>query len=336
VKKREPTWVQVRSLAGNADTVFSLATTSKEDLIASCARDGSVRVWNRATGVCLKQWCIPEGWMLQVRFLNDGRAIAGGSPKKCMLWDVESGAVLATFPGDRVSIGARPGGSVLALGSAQGELALFDSHSLKVLGRLALFDGATHAITMNGEESTILASGGGTIASVNIVERKINWTAKGHAAGVSMSCILTDAALGFVVSCGYDGTARVWEFASGSPIAELKHEGGVAGGALSPDGRLLFTHGTKNLVWETGSWTLKQTLPKGTVTKSLYSPDGASLITSGLDGSIRIWDSYSGAPLGVLPASRKRLHDILLCDDGQELICCGDDPKCSVWRNVPT
>ena len=57
----------------------------------------------------------------------------------------------------------------------------------------------------------------------------------------------------FVVTASWDGTARVWEAATGKAIGEpLRHEKAVRSAAFSPDGRFVVTasgDGTAR-VWE--------------------------------------------------------------------------------------
>ncbi len=60
----------------------------------------------------------------------------------------------------------------------------------------------------------------------------------------------------YVVSGSDDGTARVWEAASGKEIARMTHD--------------------------------------GTVTSVAFSPDGKYVVSGSVDGTARVWEAASG------------------------------------------
>jgi WD40 repeat protein len=53
-------------------------------------------------------------------------------------------------------------------------------------------------------------------------------------------------------------------------------------------------------IWDTATGERVATLG-GQITSARFSPDGRLLVTGSYDGSARIWDPVSGAPLAVLP-----------------------------------
>ena len=101
-----------------------------------------------------------------------------------------------------------------------------------------------------------------------------------------------------IVTGSSDGTARVWDAASGLDLLCLKgHTGVVSSVAVTPDGRRIVTgsfDGTAK-VWDTVDDRNLLTLKghPGPIWCVAITPDGQRLITGGDDGTIRIWEAAS-------------------------------------------
>lgn len=79
-----------------------------------------------------------------------------------------------------------------------------------------------------------------------------------------------------------DKTARLWEAATGKPLATLPHEGEVRAVAFSPDGRTIFTGGFGAWLWEAATGKLIGSLrSKNFVNGVAFSPDSQSVVLSG-------------------------------------------------------
>ena len=66
---------ETRTLSGHDDSVRSVAFSPFGDLLASAAKDGTVRLWNWRTGAELKKQTLgpTNGSIAQVTFTPDGR-----------------------------------------------------------------------------------------------------------------------------------------------------------------------------------------------------------------------------------------------------------------------
>jgi len=72
--------------------------------------------------------------------------------------------------------------------------------------------------------------------------------------------------------------------------------------SFSPDGSALVTTGdarAPGYVWDTTKWRVVSSLSGHTdaITDVSYSTDGSRVATSSLDGTVRLWDTQSGALL---------------------------------------
>jgi WD40 repeat protein len=112
-----------------------------------------------------------------------------------------------------------------------------------------------------------------------------------HEHGVS-AAVFSPADGRSLATASRDGTARVWEAASGRLVARLPHEGEVIALAFSPDGRYLATgsyDGTAR-IWEAASGhEVVRVQHDGPVEAVGFSPAGDLLVTTSVDGSARIW-----------------------------------------------
>ena len=102
-----------------------------------------------------------------------------------------------------------------------------------------------------------------------------------------------------------DGTARLWDPATGEHLRTLTgHTGVVTGVAFSPDGRLLATASCDETarLWDpaTGEHLRTLTGHTGAVCGVAFSPDGRLLATASGDGTARLWDPATGEHLRTL------------------------------------
>ena len=80
-------------------------------------------------------------------------------------------------------------------------------------------------------------------------------------------------------------------------------------GAFNRDGTRLVTTGVDATVWDTATGRPVTSLRghRGPVTSVAYSPDGERIITGGEDRTVRLWDSETWLPAGVVRGFRDRV-----------------------------
>lgn len=118
-----------------------------------------------------------------------------------------------------------------------------------------------------------------------------------------------------------DGTARVWDAATGTTIHILRgHEDWIGGTAWSPESRYLTTSSTDRtaIVRDTTDGTAVTTLRGHLdyVWKGHWSPDGRRLVTGSRDRTIRLWDPFDATELAVLAGHEERVQDVAWSPDG--------------------
>ena len=94
--------VEVRAI-GKPAARFDLPMLSKQQ--ASGSLDNTVRLWDTATGACVRKLEGHSGWVLSVCFSPDGRRLASSSLDNTVrLWNMETGACVKTLEGHGGSV----------------------------------------------------------------------------------------------------------------------------------------------------------------------------------------------------------------------------------------
>jgi hypothetical protein len=134
---------------------------------------------------------------------------------------------------------------------------------------------------------------------------------------------------------------RLWDVATGmerrTPLAGLELGGHLARGLdLSPDGRTLAAR-TCLLESATGGGRILLTGHTNDVDAVAFAPDGRTLATGSMDGTVRLWDLPSGKEIGRLGeevprfAGRGWVLAVAFSPDGRALVSGGLDRKAFVW-----
>jgi WD40 repeat protein len=136
-----------------------------------------------------------------------------------------------------------------------------------------------------------------------------------------------------VVTAGQDGTARVWDAATGRQVLVLRHRGPVLQASFSPDGRLILTasaDGTARL-WDAADGTQRAVLEHdGPVRKASFSHDGTLVVTASDDGTARVWRTENGASV-VVERMRGRVVDAAISPDNRFLAAAGGGSQARIW-----
>ncbi|RAH73361.1 WD40 repeat domain-containing protein [Aspergillus aculeatinus CBS 121060] len=184
----------MRSLPAHSDPVGGIDVVWDGTLIASCATDGLIRIWDTASGQCLRTLVHEDNPpVTAVKFSPNGKYVLAWTLDDCVrLWDYVAGRCIKTYQGHSNRKYSLQGG----FGTYGGESGNGSGSGMPV-----------YAFAVSGSED-------GAVLCWDVVSKQVLQRIEGHT-GVVLgvdTCSLGGARL--MVSCGLDGTVRVWEEAS--------------------------------------------------------------------------------------------------------------------------
>jgi WD40 repeat protein len=141
---------------------------------------------------------------------------------------------------------------------------------------------------------------------------------------------------GRIVTASLDGTAQLWDAATGEPLAILQgHRDAVFSAAFAPDGRRVVTaslDGTARL-WDAATGEPLAILEGhgGRVLSADFAPDGGRIVTASDDGTARLWDAATGEPLAALEGHGDPVFSAAFAPDSGRIVTASLDGTARLW-----
>lgn len=139
-----------------------------------------------------------------------------------------------------------------------------------------------------------------------------------------------------LVTASYDGTARIWDAATGRQRLVLRgHSGPVMSAVFSPHGRRIATASFDKTarIWDaaTGKMLVILAGHAARVRSAAFSPDGRQLVTASYDHTARIWDAASGRQIRILSGHSALVTSAAFSCDGRRIVTASYDKTARVW-----
>ncbi|HEX4945411.1 MAG TPA: TIR domain-containing protein, partial [Blastocatellia bacterium] len=161
-------------------------------------------------------------------------------------------------------------------------------------------------------------------------------TLKGHSDSVWSVAFSPDGRM--LASGSWDGSAKLWEVASGQEKATLTGYGySVESVVFSPDGRTLASGSGDNRIrtitlWDVASGQWKATLQghADSISSVAFSPDGRTLASGSRDKMIKLWEVASGREKATFKGHTFSVSPVAFSPDGRTL-ASSDDKMIKLW-----
>lgn len=272
----------------------------EEKQIASSSADGTIRLWNMATGKTVRQFVLPTqgltGYALAIA--PDGRRLVVGGYAGIWEFDLNTGSPTRELKGHRGWVRAlayTPDGQRLLSSADDGAIVMWSPQAVEASARL-----------------------------------------EGHRGGVLALAISSDGT--YALSGGRDGTVRLWDLRTLQPLKTcVGHEGWVEAVAFGADHRHAHSSGRDGrvLMWDMNTAAITREMNHGEWVHALTcSRDGKMVCSAGKNGRIIFWDAISGRERARLSGHTSDVLALALSSNGQHLVSASHDNTLLIWRSA--
>ncbi|MCA9164692.1 MAG: protein kinase, partial [Planctomycetales bacterium] len=317
-----------RLLATCPSDVYQIRFSRNGDRLAAACKDGIARIYECEGWSPVAEIETGQGELNGVSFSPDASRLAtAGDDGTAVVWRVEDGQRLLTIPAlPRLAFQAlfSPDGKTIVTCGESPVIGLWDSETGESLGSLLGHEKPVEAIAISPDGRWLAsASSDRTTKLWNLAELKLerNWSQhENRATTIAFSGDGQRLAAGTV-----EGNAIVWDVESRKRLLDVQHLDGVQSVTFSPNGQSLLVSDRSGAarLWPIDSQlaplaqpdTLAWQAHEGRTWSAAYSADGEFAVTSGADGSIRLW-RLSGAAVRVIRGSfANPFVDISIADE---------------------
>jgi serine/threonine protein kinase len=291
---KEPASIsQVRGHNGGARGV---AFTDDGRWLVTSGADGTVKVWDAASGGLLRTIVLEEGPATALAVLGR-RAVTGHTSGAAVLWDLDRG--------ERVALFRRNEANIWSVGFA-GDPA--------------------HVLTASHDWAITLWSTSDSVVPLNVFE--------GHESAAQ--AVAYSARGPFIASGSADRTVKLWSPSTLSVIRTYRgNRDFVTNLAFSPDGKILASASLEGGIrlWSTSSHRLYRVLAehKGRIGGLAFSPSGEFLASSGEDGTVRLWDFRRGRTVRIYGSGGPAVKSLAFSPDGRRIAAASEDGQVRLW-----
>ncbi len=326
------------TLRGHLKDVRDVAFSADGKRFVSGSDDGTAKLWRITPGAETASLHLDEFEQENLNCLavggQENALVIGSSDGKLVLLDPVTKEVLQLSSGHAGclrSVTFNPDGTLVAIGCGHAFQGTVGRHS----------DGTRFRKPDPGSppESGVIK-----LLDARTLETVREFT--GHTSPVSNVRFSPDGTK--LLSSSSDRTLRMWHVQTGSLLYTTELVTSAVSAAFSADGLWVATGNLDGTIqiWEAETGTEAKSLsghrdpgddgqqrrPRGVYINSiLFHPTGSTLVTAGVDGSIRQWDIETGEEIARLVGHAGSVHSIAMTADGDRLASGGSDNTVRLW-----
>lgn len=311
-------------------------------LVASAGEDGSIRLWEVASGKEIQTFTNRRESVSSLACSPDGAHLVSVSQEgKVRVWAIRTGKEIHTFEPSKIarpvlcSVAFSPDGALLAAAGHDGVIHLWDTKTWKERDGLVGHRDwiSSVAFAPNGK---MLASWdkGGTIRLFGLASGKELHALRHETEGTHSTVALSPNS-NLLVSAGVDQKVRVWDVQTGRQVEEKNHGTTVLFATFGLDNKLLCSVGNQGLVQEWQKpfgerhWTMEH---KSWVHAVAFSSDKRFAVSGAVnDGRVRVWDLAKRKEVRSFGGHQDHVRALVFLDD-KRVATAGHDKSVRIWE----
>ncbi|KAK6608443.1 NACHT and WD40 domain protein [Botrytis cinerea] len=286
ISRTQSNWSStLQTLEGHSDWVDSVTFSSDGTKLASGSSDGTIRLWDTATGESLQTFedrsnsVNSTAFLRSITFSPDGTKITScSSDGTILLWDTTTSELLQSFQGYSSSVySVSLDGTKVASGSNDGTILLWDTATSELLQSFQGHSDSINSIAFS-PDNTKIASGTEVIKLWDTTTGKLLQTLQGHSNLIDSIIFSLDNTK--IASGSRDQTIRLWDIFTG---------------------RLL------------------QIFESYSINEIILSSNNTKIASRSSDGTIRLWDATTSELLQIHQNHSSPINSIAFSLDGTKI-----------------
>ena len=327
---------------GHTEPVNAFAISPSGKYLASASGDGSIKLWNIASGLESQTYLGHNGNVHAIAFSKDGQyLISGGQDFLIKIWNIQSGKVVGNLFGHQhiVSDLVVTSDKIIISSSYNGTIKVWNFKTGTCLRTLKGHQNSINTIALANQEKWVISGGGNPLGmednTIRIWEIDTGKSIKileGHTDNINDLAVSKDGQL--LASCSDGHSVYIWNLATRELLDSVKHNKATTALSFAPDGLSLYRGSLSGLIgqyplspMEAPQYLLGHT---DGIEKLQFSVDGQFLFSLGGE-VIKMWETNTGKVLRTFEGRFKPNLTFAYSTDGKYIATAGlIDPK-TLW-----
>jgi WD40 repeat protein len=332
----------VGTLKGHTDGIDSIEFSQYGDMVATCSDDHTIRIWNTFSLDCR---CVMEGHSRLVRTVcwsaSGTKVISGSEDKTIKVWSVsdkQCSPTLTIHTGGVVySVTSSPYSSLIAAGTGDGIVKLFDAGTGHILHTISMNLGHIYSILfLNRDQIIYLKNNSGMLGIWDLTKNADVLTFKYEGWGCAMS------SNGTRIVSSQSNVVKIWQtdtpiqnqdMAQNTPIQNLEHHRTKPVKNMLKKIKSVFIPPYRKIRPEVPQEIQDASGHTGLVRCITFSEDGQLMASASEDQTAKIWDTSTGQCLTTFCGHMgDHVYRVILSRDSTLCASWGGDNDIHIWE----